>query len=58
MNAKTAAEPTHTASCVSPTDPTPRILPSMSCQGLMDEMTISTTRLVFSSSVARMTEAA
>ncbi len=47
-----------TASWVRLTAPTPRILPSMRCHGFIDEITTSTMRLVFSSSVARMTATA
>ena len=52
----TMADPIHTAICVSPTAPTPRIFPSIRCQGFIEEMMTSTTRLVFSSRVARMTD--
>ena len=58
LPARSAATTAHTPSWVRPTAPTPRIFPSMRCQGFIAEMMTSTTRLVFSSSVARITETA
>ena len=46
------------AICVMLTAPTPTILPSMRCHGFIEEMMTSTIRLVFSSSVARITDTA
>ena len=42
-------------SCNSPTDPTPKILPSINALGRIVDTTISTTLLVFSSMTERMT---
>ena len=54
----TVAETIQIANCVRPTAPTPRIFPSMSSYGRMDERTTSTMREVFSSNTDLMTATA
>ncbi len=53
-----ASDTAHTNICVSPTAPTPMILPSIRYVGLIADTMISAMRLVFSSSVARITATA